>query len=231
MKNVRGGQRRLRQLAQRMSIKPSILVEGEEEKEGKKTIASSSASVSSNWEDMCSAGFGAIMAKGFNSTIISPTHRVMLEHDIRPLQTYPGKITPALHECIEFCKSNLLAKLFGQALLTLGAIVTSAIWTVFLPAPSSTELSPLALDWFSMIRTSPALFHSSISFAGSYIEARDPTKLLTRRPELIAHDMEAIRQINFELSRNNLSDAVLLAITGDKVPAPTSQFGSSIQPR
>jgi hypothetical protein len=115
-----------------------------------------------------------------------------------------------------------MTKRFCQALLTFGPIVTSVIWTVFLPPPSSTELSPLALDWFSLIRTSPALFHASISFAGSYVEARDPTKQLTRRPELIAHDVEAIRQINFELNRKNLSDAVLLAImTMSKCPELT----------
>jgi hypothetical protein len=93
------------------------------------------------------------------------------------------------------------------------------LWPVFQPAASPTELSPLAMDWFSMIRTSPALFHSSISFAGSYIEARDPIKALTRSPELIAHDVEAIHQIKFELERNNLSDAVVLAImTMSKCP-------------
>jgi hypothetical protein len=70
-----------------------------------------------------------------------------------------------------------------------------------------------------MIRTSPALFHSSISFAGSFVEAKDPVKMLTRSPEMIAHDVEAIHQINLELSRNNLSDAVLLAImTMSKCP-------------
>jgi hypothetical protein len=107
MKNVRGGQRRQKQLAQRRSSKPSVLAEGEEEKEGIETIPSSSASGSSDWQDICSAGFGATMAKGFNSTIISPTHRVMLERDIGPLHTYAGKVTPALHECIEFCESFL----------------------------------------------------------------------------------------------------------------------------
>jgi hypothetical protein len=73
-----------------------------------------------------------------------------------------------------------------------------------------------------MIRTSPALFHSSISFAGPYVEAKDPTKLLTQSPEMIAHNVEAIHQINLELSRNNFSDDVLLAIlTMSKCPEIT----------
>jgi hypothetical protein len=111
---------------------------------------------------------------------------------------------------------------FGALLLMPGSTVTQDIWPVFLPALSSTEVSPLAMDWFSMIRTSPALFHSSISFAGAHLEAKDPTQSLTRSPEMIAHNMDAVRQINFELSRNNLSDAVLLSImTMSRVPEET----------
>jgi hypothetical protein len=84
---------------------------------------------------------------------------------------------------------------------------------------SPSELSPLAIDWFSMIRISPAMFHSSVSFAGAHIEARDPNQPLTRSSEMMGHNVEAICQINFELGRNNLSDATLMAImTMSRVP-------------
>jgi hypothetical protein len=117
MKTVRGGQRRLRRSAKRMSIKPAVPEEEVEDEVG--TTPTSSVSGTPNWQDIFSAGFAATMAKGFNSKIISPTHRVMLENDIGPLRTYSAKVTPALHQCIEFCKSalrlsfsNSLGKLF-----------------------------------------------------------------------------------------------------------------------
>jgi hypothetical protein len=110
MKVVRGSQRRLRQSVKRMSSGPPMV--SEEEEDGKvegriETLPSSSVSETLDWQSIYSAGFAATMAKGFNSKIISPTHRVMLECDIGPLQTYSGKPTPALHECIEHCKSSL----------------------------------------------------------------------------------------------------------------------------
>jgi hypothetical protein len=68
------------------------------------------------------------------------------------------------------------------------------------------------MDWLSMIRKSPALFHSSVSFAGAHIDAIESTRIFVDTPEIMAHKVEAIRQINLELGRDNLSDAVMLAI-------------------
>jgi len=94
------------------------------------------------------------------------------------------------------------------------SIVTNEIWPLFLPSPSPTDLSPMAIEWFSMMRTSAALVHSSISFACSHIDASGPTKLLTNTPEAVGHNVEAIRQINLVLSQKNFSDDILLAILG-----------------
>jgi hypothetical protein len=102
------------------------------------------------------------------------------------------------------------------------SIVTKDLLPLFWPAKSSTELCPLAHDWFSMIRTCPASFHASISFACAYIDIRNSSQALRRTPEVIAHNAEAIRQINLELSQNNWSDAVILAIIGmSKAPDET----------
>jgi hypothetical protein len=69
------------------------------------------------------------------------------------------------------------------------------------------------MDWFSMIRTSAALFHASISFAGPHIDWLGKSRFFRSNPEMIGHRMEAIRQINQALSRNDIPDATLLAIT------------------
>jgi hypothetical protein len=68
------------------------------------------------------------------------------------------------------------------------------------------------MDWFSMMCTSSALFHSFVSFAGAYIDARYSTQVTVDPPEILAHKVEAIRQINLELSKDELSDGLLLAI-------------------
>jgi hypothetical protein len=96
------------------------------------------------------------------------------------------------------------------------------IWPVLLPAPSSKEISPLAMDWFSMIRTSPALFHASISFAGPHIDWLRKTQFFRSNPDIIGHRVEAIRKINQALSENDIPEATLLAIsTVTDVPEET----------
>jgi hypothetical protein len=203
MKVVRGSQRRKRmstRLSSRMSNVPSALQEEEIE-----TIRSDSAWRMSKWRYFCSKGFAVSMEQGFRSRSLS---LVQMENDLLSRETYSGRVTPVLHACIEHCKV-----LHHSSLpLINNSRVIKNIWPVFLPPQSPTELSPLAMDWFAMIRTSPALFHSSISFAGAHIDARESTRIFVDTPEIIAHKTEAIRQINLELSKDSMSDAVMLAI-------------------
>jgi hypothetical protein len=81
-----------------------------------------------------------------------------------------------------------------------------------MPELSSKEIFLVKNDFFSIICTSPALFHSFVSFVGAYINARYSTQFIVSTPEIIAHKAEAIRQINLELSKDSVSDALLLAI-------------------
>jgi hypothetical protein len=81
-----------------------------------------------------------------------------------------------------------------------------------MPELSRKEISPLEFDFFLMISTSPALFHSFVAFAGAYINARFSPQLIVPSTEIMAHKIEGIRQINLALSQKNLADAVLLAI-------------------
>jgi hypothetical protein len=73
-------------------------------------------------------------------------------------------------------------------------------------------VSQLALEWFSLVRSSPALLNASISFAAAHIDSRDSTRFFTHNPEIIAHKLEAIQQINLELSGNDIPDAIIHAI-------------------
>jgi hypothetical protein len=74
-----------------------------------------------------------------------------------------------------------------------------------------------------MISTSSALFHASVFFASTFIDGRSSTQYLTQTPEVLAHNGEAIQQINLELSQDNLSDAIILAIlTMAKAPEETA---------
>jgi hypothetical protein len=63
-----------------------------------------------------------------------------------------------------------------------------------------------------MARTSPVLYHSCIFFAGVSIDMINSTRYFQDSPEIISHKVEAIRQINLELSADELSDAIILAI-------------------
>jgi hypothetical protein len=81
-----------------------------------------------------------------------------------------------------------------------------------MPELSRKEISPLEFDFFTMISTSPALFHSFVAFAGAYINARYCGQFYVPTAEMMAHKVEGIRQINLALSTGDLSDAVLLAI-------------------
>jgi hypothetical protein len=99
------------------------------------------------------------------------------------------------------------------------SLVIKDVLPLFWPTPqTSTELCPVVHDWFSMLRTCPAVFHSSISFASAYIDIRNSNQSLGRSPEIIAHSSEAIRQINSALSRNDWSDAIIFAIIGMSKP-------------
>jgi hypothetical protein len=102
MKVVRGGQRRKRLPLRPISRKSNVPFALQEEEI--ETIWSDSASRTSKWQDICSAGFAASMAQGFHSRSLSLTHGMMVENDILPLQIYSRKYTPVLHVCIQHCK-------------------------------------------------------------------------------------------------------------------------------
>jgi hypothetical protein len=169
-------------------------------------------------QDLCSTAFAAIMEQGFESTSLPPTHRRMVEYDIRPLNEYTRKPVANFQACIDHCEYlQMVAAIYPKSKQCVSDrektyAVIKYIWPVLLPAPSSTEISPLAMDWFSMMRTSSPLFHASISFAGPHIDWLGKTQFFRSNPEIIGHRVEAIRQINQALSGNDISEATLLAI-------------------
>jgi hypothetical protein len=81
-----------------------------------------------------------------------------------------------------------------------------------MPELSRKESSPLEFEFFWMTSTCPALFHSFIAFAGAYLNTRYSTQFDIPPAEIMAHKLEAIRQINLALVEENLSDALLQAI-------------------
>jgi hypothetical protein len=73
------------------------------------------------------------------------------------------------------------------------------------------ELCPMATEWFTLIRTSPALFHASMWMAGALLDSRDPIPIHSGTPELVDHKVEAIRQINIEMNEG-VPEALILAV-------------------
>jgi hypothetical protein len=103
MKVVRGVQRRLNNTTSQNALQlNSPLIPEEEEFE---TIWCDAPSRTAKCQDVRSS-HEAIVPHGPNRTSLSPIHRLMVEHDNNPLRVYSGKPTPALHACIDYCKSD-----------------------------------------------------------------------------------------------------------------------------
>jgi hypothetical protein len=71
----------------------------------------------------------------------------------------------------------------------------------------------LAVDWFELSQSCPALFHASCYTAATVADLARSSLFYSVTPEIKMHKMEAIRQINRELEKGkDIPDEVILAV-------------------
>lgn len=70
----------------------------------------------------------------------------------------------------------------------------------------------LAVDWFELSRSCPALFHASCYTAATVADLVRSSLFYSVTPEIKWHKIEAIRQINRELDKADVPDEVILAV-------------------
>jgi hypothetical protein len=102
-------------------------------------------------------------------------------------------------------------------------VVVKNIWPSFLPTRLPREASPLSMDWFSLARTSSAVFHASIAFAAAHLDSVISPRMFEHDSVILAHKAEAIRHINLELRQDDLPDSVIMAIMCMVTPPEDSE--------
>jgi hypothetical protein len=121
--------------------------------------------------------------------------------------TYKGKVTPYLHQLFEFCKCEIHTR---RTRLT---VEIDGNTYVALYSPSSGEPNILSLDWFSLVQSSPALFHASCYTGATLLDVTRSSLFYSVTPEIRRHKAEAIHLINKELEKGKeIPEAVILAV-------------------
>jgi hypothetical protein len=157
----------------------------------------------------------AVLADGFLGTSTWASSAAMLsqkpiaESTISALQTYKGKVTPYLHQLIDYRTSQKPCRM-NQADNKLDG---SVVWPSFWP-PRLGEASPLTVDWFALVRSHPVLFHATCYAAATQIDLMQSSTFLSDTVEIKMHKYEAIRMINEELASKgqNVHETVILSI-------------------
>jgi hypothetical protein len=129
--------------------------------------------------DLYCEAFAATMIKNASSGMGSWVAR--LEADINPLPLFTKRFTPMVSQMVQH--------------------YFSVIWPLHYPATGADELSPMAVEWWSMVRESPMLFHASTHAAAVHLDSLRSSTDLTSTTEALAHKTEAIRLINQALSK------------------------------
>jgi hypothetical protein len=90
----------------------------------------------------------------------------------------------------------------------------AAAWSVISP-PGQNEPPPLAVDWFSLVRSSPAVFHVSCYMAATFADLWRGSLHYSIQPEIRMHKREAIRLVREELVKGpDIAEELILAIMG-----------------
>lgn len=77
----------------------------------------------------------------------------------------------------------------------------------------SQELSPLTVDWLSMLQVNSALFHATLYYTAAHMDLSNSSTKFTQTMEIKLHKQEAIRLINAELPKGkDIPEAIILAV-------------------